>query len=158
MANLISAGLLMCRWHDEQLEYFLVHPGGPFFKNKDAGTWTIPKGLPNEGEELLNAAIREFTEETGLTSQEPYAPIGQIKQKRGKIVHAWTFIGAWNEEGGIKSNLFSIEWPPRSGKMQSFPEQDKGAWMNMDRAKEAMITEQTPFLERAREVHLAARK
>jgi predicted NUDIX family NTP pyrophosphohydrolase len=147
MAALISAGLMMCRFKNGRLEFFLVHPGGPFFKNKDAGVWGIPKGLPEPGEDLLKTAIREFEEETGIAPAGPYAPLGAIKQKRGKIVHAWTFIGSWEPHNGIKSNTFSIEWPPHSGKFQVFPEQDKAAWMDLDHATSAIIPEQIPFLQ-----------
>jgi predicted NUDIX family NTP pyrophosphohydrolase len=145
MAQLIAAGLLMFRRNPE-LEFFLVHPGGPFFKNKDKGVWSIPKGLPDQGEELLDTAVREFTEETGLKSSPPYFPLGQIQQKAGKIVHAWAFEGSWDPQTGIKSNTFKIEWPPRSGRFQEFPEQEKAEWMTIERASVAMIPEQLPLL------------
>src|SRR5688572_17502083 len=135
MATLKSAGLLMCRWYDGLLEYFLVHPGGPFFKNKDAGAWSIPKGLPDEGEEMLKAAIREFIEETGINPTPPYYELSPIKQKNGKTVFAWTFLGDWDATTGIKSNLFKLEWPPKSGKFQEFPEQDRAAWMDLEKAR-----------------------
>ena len=150
-----SAGLLMCRRHQDDVQFFLVHPGGPFFRNKDAGVWSIPKGLPEPGEDLLQAAIREFEEETGIKSRAPYAPIGVIKQRGGKIVHAWTFLGEWEPEDGIQSNTFTIEWPPRSGKQAAFPEQDKAAWMDFGQAKKAIIPQQVPFLENSRNIHLA---
>jgi len=149
MAAHLAAGLLMCRWNNQGLEYFLVHPGGPFFKNKDLGAWSIPKGLPDPGELLLDTAIREFHEETGITAKGPYYEIGTIRQKGGKIVHAWTFIGEWNPDDGIVCNTFTIEWPPRSGKFQEFPEQDKAAWMSYEKASDYLIKEQVPFLARA---------
>jgi predicted NUDIX family NTP pyrophosphohydrolase len=145
MAQLIAAGLVMFR-RKAEIEFFLVHPGGPFFKNKDKGVWSIPKGIPDEKEELLHAAIREFKEETGLESTPPYIPLGHIRQKAGKIVHAWAFEGDWDSKQGITSNTFRIEWPPRSGKFQEFPEQEKAEWMTIERATEAMIPEQLPLL------------
>jgi predicted NUDIX family NTP pyrophosphohydrolase len=144
-----SAGLLMCRKSDQQLEFFLVHPGGPFFKNKTAGVWSIPKGLPEGNEDLLSAAQREFQEETGLSSKPPFFPLGSIQQKGGKIVHAWAFFGEWNPDDGIHSNTFSIEWPPKSGRMQEFPEQDQAAWLNFDDARARINPAQVPLLERA---------
>src|SRR5687768_17509367 len=121
MPKLVACGLLMCRRQNGILQYFLVHPGGPFFKNKDAGVWSIPKGIPDEGEDHLAAAIREFMEETALEPQPPYHPLPHVQQKGGKTVYAWTFLGEWDESQGIKSNTFSLEWPPKSGKFQEFP-------------------------------------
>ena len=140
----------MCRWEGKNLEYFLVHPGGPFFKNKEAGVWSIPKGIPEEGENLLDAATREFEEETGIKPSPPYYALASIKQKNGKTVHAWAFVGSWNPESGIQSNLFALEWPPRSGRFQEFPEQDKGAWLDFDRARLAINPAQVPLLEEAK--------
>jgi predicted NUDIX family NTP pyrophosphohydrolase len=128
----LAAGLLMFRVKENNYEFFVTHPGGPFFKNKDTGVWSIPKGLPEPGEEILSAAIREFTEETGLVANSPYYPLGTIKQKGGKSVHAWAFSGDWDETKPIKSNTFKIEWPPKSGKQQEFPEQDAGAWCSYE--------------------------
>jgi predicted NUDIX family NTP pyrophosphohydrolase len=154
MASLIAAGLLMCKWDDDELLYFLVHPGGPFYMKKDEGVWSIPKGLPEATEDLLSTAQREFHEETGLTSHPPYFPLGTITQKAGKIVHAWTFKGDWDPATGITCNTFTIEWPPRSGKMKEYPEQDRAAWMNFEKASRAIVREQIPLLERAKEIHL----
>src|SRR5687767_12697521 len=109
-----SAGLLMYRWANEELEFFLVHPGGPFFKNKDLGVWSIPKGLPENGEDLLHTAQREFKEETGLDANPPFHALGTVQQKAGKIVHAWAFEGEWDSANGITCNSFKIEWPPKS--------------------------------------------
>jgi predicted NUDIX family NTP pyrophosphohydrolase len=152
MASLVAAGLLMCKWEHDKLLYFLVHPGGPFFARKDKGVWTIPKGLPENEEELLATATREFNEETGIVPTGPYYPLGSITQKRGKIVHAWAFIGDWDPASGITCNSFTIEWPPKSGKMKEFPEQDRGEWMDLEKATASMITEQIPFLERAKKI------
>jgi predicted NUDIX family NTP pyrophosphohydrolase len=148
MAANISAGLLMYR-NVQEPEFFLVHPGGPFFKTKELGVWSIPKGLPDGSEDLLATAQREFKEETGLTPVPPYHPLGTIKQKGGKIVHAWAFAGEWDPVRGITCNSFKIEWPPRSGRFQEFPEQDKAAWMNLEQARSHIIPEQIPFLEQA---------
>lgn len=142
----------MCRFNNGELEYFLVHPGGPFFKNKDLNTWSIPKGLPEDGEDLLTAAQREFREETGLLASPPFYALDSIKQKGGKTVFAWCFLGEWDPAQGIVSNTFELEWPPRSGRRQVFPEQDKAAWMNLERANMAIIEGQRPFLEKARHV------
>src|SRR4051812_24164328 len=117
----VAAGLLMYRINNGTIEFFLVHPGGPFFKNKDKGHWSIPKGIPNEGEDLLAAAQREFTEETGLISKEPYTSLGTATQKSGKTIHAWAFAGDWDESAGIISNTFELEWPPKSRRIQNFP-------------------------------------
>jgi predicted NUDIX family NTP pyrophosphohydrolase len=153
MAASIAAGLLMCRQSSGDIEYFLVHPGGPFFKNKNEGFWTIPKGLPETAEDLLIAAQREFNEETGIHSTPPFHPLGTVKQKGGKIVHAWSFLGDWNPTDGIIANTFKMEWPPRSGKFQEFPEQDRAEWMNYERAIQFIVPEQIPFLDRARKIH-----
>jgi predicted NUDIX family NTP pyrophosphohydrolase len=155
MTKLVSSGLLMCRWNNGGLEYFLVHPGGPFFKNKDIGVWSIPKGLPEENEDLLVTAIREFTEETGIIPTPPYYPLSTVQQKGGKQVHAWTFIGEWNSEQAIVSNTFQLEWPPRSGKYAAFPEQDKAAWMDLSQAKLSINPAQVTFLEEAKKIHEA---
>lgn len=148
----IAAGLLMCRFENNTLQYFLVHPGGPFFKNKDEGVWSIPKGIPEStDEDLLRVAIREFEEETGIIPSGEYVPIGIIKQKGGKTVHAWTFLGEWSPSAGIKSNKFSMEWPPRSGKFSEFPEMDKAEWLTYEDAVKKINPGQVPFLDRARE-------
>jgi predicted NUDIX family NTP pyrophosphohydrolase len=148
MAAHLSAGLLMCRFQSE-LEFFLVHPGGPFFKNKELGVWSIPKGLPDGDEELLMTAQREFKEETGITPVPPFYPLGSIQQKAGKIVHAWAFAGKWDPADGIYCNTFTLEWPPKSGKIQEFPEQDKAEWMSYSKAATHINPAQLPLLERA---------
>jgi predicted NUDIX family NTP pyrophosphohydrolase len=146
----ISAGLLMFVDAGERgVEVLLVHPGGPFFRNKDLGAWTIPKGLPEPGEELRAAAIREFTEETGLPVREPLHPLGEIRQKGGKVVHAWAFAGDPLPAGfQPRSNSFEIEWPPRSGRRQSFPEVDRAELFPLDAARARINPAQLPFLER----------
>jgi predicted NUDIX family NTP pyrophosphohydrolase len=149
-----AAGLLMCRLCAGDLQYFLVHPGGPYFMNKDVGVWSIPKGIPEGTEQLAETAKREFFEETGILPQPPFFELGSIKQKGGKIVHAWAFAGSWNPERGIHCNTFILEWPPRSGKNVEFPEVDKAKWFDYVTAVRMIIPEQAPFLERA-EAHKA---
>ena len=152
MARNISAGLLMCRLASGEPQYFLVHPGGPYFQKKDAGVWTIPKGLPNENEPLLGTAQREFLEETGIRPSPPFSDLGAIKQKGGKHVYAWAFIGQWDPGTGITCNEFMLEWPPRSGKKVPFPEVDRAGWFTYEEALVKIIREQIPLLERARDV------
>lgn len=142
----------MCRKKDNALQFFLVHPGGPFYATKDKGVWSIPKGLPNEGEELLSTAQREFQEETGLVAKPPFHELGYIRQKGGKIVHAWAFAGEWDPNNGIRSNTFKIEWPPQSGEFRDFPEQDRAEWMTIEMARESINPAQIQFLERALEL------
>lgn len=141
----------MYRLREGDTEYFLVHPGGPYFVKKDVGFWSIPKGLPERGEDLLQTACREFFEETGIQPSPPYHPLGTVRQKAGKVVHAWAFNGAWEPSSGITCNDFTIEWPPRSGKAATFQEVDKAAWMNFDQAMKMINTEQRPFIQRLRD-------
>jgi predicted NUDIX family NTP pyrophosphohydrolase len=144
----ISAGLMMYRRRDENpIEIFLVHPGGPFWKNKDNGAWTIPKGEVDPGEDLLAAAIREFQEETGFTATEPFVSLGQIRQKSGKTVHAWAFAGD-QDPTRIQSNTFEIEWPPKSGRRQQFPEVDRADFFALSAAHEKILPSERPLLER----------
>ncbi|MFD0750134.1 NUDIX domain-containing protein [Mucilaginibacter calamicampi] len=128
-----SAGILLYRNINSQLEVFLVHPGGPFFKNKDAGAWSIPKGEFLDDEDPLQAAKREFLEETGQQVEGDFIKLSPIKLKSGKIVHAWAVEGDI-DDNIIVSNTFEIEWPPRSGKMASFPEVDRAGWFGVDEA------------------------
>src|SRR2546423_3951782 len=117
-----SAGLLMFRKRNSVIEVLLVHPGGPFFRNKDAGAWTIPKGEATDGEDLLTRARIEFEEELGVAAQGKWIELGCVKQKGGKTVHAWAFEGDLAPGHKVRSNTFEVEWPPRSGKRQEFPE------------------------------------
>jgi len=153
MNHHIAAGLLMCSVSEGIVHYFLVHPGGPFYAKKDAGVWTIPKGLPEEEEDLMDTARREFLEETGITPGPPFHDIGTVKQKGGKVVHAWSFLGDWDPDKGITCNTFILEWPPRSGKMAEFPEMNKAKWMDYAEATRMINPAQIPFLDRAKEIY-----
>lgn len=143
-----SAGLLMYRRRGEAIEVFLVHPGGPFYARKDDGVWSVPKGELSEGEEPLAAAIREFEEETGIHPAGPFEPLGEVRQRGGKIVEAWAFAGNWNERQPIHSNTFMMEWPPRSGRMQEFPEIDRAAFFDLPTARQKINPAQAAFLDR----------
>lgn len=149
MTKKTSAGILLYRRRENALEVFLVHPGGPFWAKKDLGAWSIPKGEIGDGEDPLNAARREFTEETSFIVQGPFQPIGELKQKSGKVVMAWAAEGDC-DPAQLRSNLFSMEWPPRSGKQAEFPEADRGGWFLLDEAREKIHPGQAEFLERLR--------
>ncbi len=143
-----SAGILLYRRRSHAPEVLLVHPGGPFFVTKDAGAWSIPKGEYESGEDPLAAALREFHEEIGCApgSGEPRY-LGQVKQASGKIVSAWAIEGDCDADA-IHSNLFSLEWPPRSGKMKEFPEVDRAGWFTLDAARQKVNPAQCAFLDR----------
>src|SRR5579871_282475 len=141
-----SAGLLMYRRALGIVEVFLVHPGGPYWSKKNEGSWTIPKGEYETGEEPLSAAIREFQEETGFKVSEPLITLGSVQQKTGKIVVAWAFEGNC-EPADLVSNTCEIEWPPRSGKKLVIPEVDRCDWFSLDRARKVIRNEQTPLLD-----------
>jgi predicted NUDIX family NTP pyrophosphohydrolase len=141
-----SAGLLLYRFQNQSLEVLLVHPGGPFWKNKEWGAWSIPKGEIEENEELLKAAARETREETGMSVDiNNPIPLNPVKQKSGKIIYAWANEANFEIEE-IKSNLFEMEWPPKSGKKAFFPEVDKAAWLNLDDAEKKIVSGQLPLL------------
>ncbi len=150
---IISAGLLMCRKKSRELEFFLVHPGGPFFAKKNEGTWSIPKGLAESDEEIILTAEREFFEETGIKPCPPFHALGSIKLKSGKLVYAWSFMGDWDPDQGIVSNLCEIEWPPLSKKYIDIPEVDKAEWMSFEKAVKMIHPLQIPFLTKAREIY-----
>jgi predicted NUDIX family NTP pyrophosphohydrolase len=143
----ISAGLLMYRDADKRLEVLLVHPGGPYWQRKDNGAWTIPRGQVELEEDHLTAAIREFTEETGWQPQGPYLPLGEVRPRSGKTIHAWAFRGSYDPRS-IRSNLFEIEWPPKSGRRQQFPEIDRAGFFTIAEAQNKMIVSELPFLDR----------
>lgn len=142
-----SAGLLLYRKRGTSFEIFLVHPGGPFWAKKDLGAWSIPKGEYQDGEEALDAARREFMEETGFAAPANAVALGEVKQAGGKIVMAWAAEGDCDPERMV-SNVCSIEWPPRSGRMIEIPEADRGGWFALDEARERILKSQQPFLER----------
>jgi predicted NUDIX family NTP pyrophosphohydrolase len=134
------------------LQVFLVHPGGPFWEKKDLGAWSIPKGEYTPEEDPLSAALREFHEETGLRPSGPFAPLTPLKQPSGKIIQAWAFEGDFDPKS-IKSNTFSMEWPPRSGKQQEFPEIDRGEWFDMEEAAQKIQPGQMGFLVELSRIH-----
>ena len=142
----VSAGILMYRTESGRLEVLLVHPGGPFWTNKDAGAWTIPKGEVDQGEDLLACARREFQEELGTPADGDFLPLGQIKQKAGKIVHAWAVQGDL-DTAAVRSNTFKVQWPPSSGQWRTFPEVDKAEWFDPATAREKINPAQIPFLD-----------
>ena len=143
----ISAGILMFRRRGDKIEFLLAHPGGPLFVHKDNGHWTIPKGEAVPGEDLLSRARIEFAEEVGLEPKGPYLPLGTIKQKGGKIVHAWAVEGDLPPDFVQCSNTFQLEWPPRSGQMQSFPEIDRAEFFAEKLARKKIKPTQAPFLD-----------
>jgi predicted NUDIX family NTP pyrophosphohydrolase len=147
---MISAGLLMFRRSGDDLEVFLVHPGGPYFRNKDEGAWTIPKGEAGEGEDLLTRARIEFAEELGIAApaEAKWIELGSVQQKGGKTVHAWAFEGDCPSDFVAAPNSFEIEWPPRSGRMQTFPEIDRVEFFAVDKAKEKINQAQAVLLDR----------
>jgi predicted NUDIX family NTP pyrophosphohydrolase len=143
-----SAGLIMFRWIAGHLEVFLVHPGGPFWAKKDSGVWSIPKGEYSGDEVPLAAALREFEEETGLTLPSPgeLIPLEDIQQPGGKIVTAWGFEGDC-EASKVRSNTFSMEWPPKSGSIREFPEIDRAEWFSIKAARSKLLKGQLGFLD-----------
>ncbi len=145
-----SAGLLMFRLNAGEPEFLLVHPGGPFWKNKDRGAWTIPKGEIQPGEQPLTAAQREFEEELGFKAEGRFLELRAVRQKGGKTVHAWAFEGDCNPVQ-IRSNTFKLELPPGSGRIYEFPEVDRAEFFNFNAAKEKINLAQVAFLQELRE-------
>ena len=142
-----SAGLLMFRRVNSGVDVFLVHPGGPFWQKKDLGSWSIPKGEYAGGEAPLEAAKREFEEETGIKPEGEFISLDEIKQPSGKVITVWALEGDCSAEE-IRSNTFSMEWPPKSGKMQQFPEVDRANWFSLEEARSRIVKGQTGFLDR----------
>ncbi len=142
-----SAGLLMWRRHDSRVEVLLVHPGGPFFVSKDTGVWSIPKGEYEPDEAPLEAARREFEEETGFRAAGDFQPLGETRLKSGKVILVWAFEGD-ADVGRLRSNHFSMEWPPNSGKQGEFPEVDRAEWFSFDAARKKIHPAQVFFLDR----------
>jgi predicted NUDIX family NTP pyrophosphohydrolase len=143
-----SAGLLMFRRTPAgEVEVLLAHPGGPYWRNKDAGAWSLPKGEYEDPEEPLAAALREWREETGFDATPPYLPLGEAKLKSGKRITAWAFEGDC-DPSALAGNTFEIEWPPKSGRMQSFPEVDRVQWFDLNEARERIHAAQSAFIDR----------
>jgi|SRR5450432_2655560 predicted NUDIX family NTP pyrophosphohydrolase len=141
-----SAGILLFRKNKKQLEVLLAHPGGPFWKNKDEGAWSIPKGEFTDDEDALDAAKREFKEETGFNCDGDFIELSAVKLASGKFVYAWA-LEQDIDAGKIKSNAFEIEWPPKSKKIQSFPEIDKAEWFSLAEAKQKINAKQSAFID-----------
>ncbi len=147
-----SAGILLYRKTGDKMQVFLVHPGGPFFKNKDLGAWSIPKGEFLDDADALAAAKREFEEETGKAIGGDFIELKPVRQKSGKTVHAWAIESDINHET-ITSNLFEMEWPPKSGKKQSFPEIDRAGWFEVAEAKLKINGAQAAFIDELTKIH-----
>ena len=141
-----SAGVLMYRRREGRLEVLLAHPGGPYWVKKDEGAWTIPKGLIEPGEEALDAARREFREEMGFEAEGDLRPLEPLRQPSGKVVHAWAVEGDC-DAANVRSNEYQVEWPPRSGKMRTYPEVDRAAWYGLEEARVRILRGQRPFLD-----------
>jgi predicted NUDIX family NTP pyrophosphohydrolase len=148
-----SAGILLYRRAPGGLEVLLVHPGGPFWARKDAGAWSIPKGEQSPEEAAVDAARREFEEETGTAAPAAHAlvDLGEVRQKSGKRVQAWAGEGDLDADA-VRSTSFDLEWPPRSGRMQSFPEVDRAAWFGLDEARARLLPAQAPLIDRLAEL------
>jgi predicted NUDIX family NTP pyrophosphohydrolase len=141
-----SAGLLMYRRREGSWEVLLVHPGGPFWARKDEGAWTIPKGEIEEGEDAFAAARREFEEETGCKPEGEFRPLSPVRLKSRKTVRAWAFEGDW-DPGMLTSMIFTVEWPPHSGKIREYPEADAAGWFSLEEAREKIQAGQMGFIE-----------
>lgn len=142
-----SGGILLFRRPAGRLQVMLVHPGGPYWENKDAGVWSIPKGLFEENEAPLEAARREFAEETGFDAEGEFISLGELVQPSRKVVHAWALEGDL-DTAKIMSNTFSLEWPPKSGRIEHYPEIDRGQWFDIDEARKKITRGQLGFIER----------
>jgi predicted NUDIX family NTP pyrophosphohydrolase len=152
-----STGILWYRFQNKAMEVFLVHPGGPFWRNKNDSTWSIPKGEFEEGEDPLHAAKREMQEETGINADatglrtSEFIELNPVRQKSGKIVYAWAAKGDF-DTSELTSNLFELEWPPKSGKKATFPEVDKGEWFTIKEAKKRILSYQLPLITQLEEL------
>ncbi|MGV8082771.1 MAG: NUDIX domain-containing protein [Coriobacteriia bacterium] len=146
----LSAGILLYRFRKDVLEVLLVHPGGPLYARKDDGVWSIPKGEYLEGEEPLHAALRELAEETGLSASPPFLALTPRRQPSGKVVSAWAAesgAGIGGDTPALRSNTFSMEWPPKSGKVAEFPEVDRAEWFDTETAKRKLLSGQAGFVD-----------
>jgi predicted NUDIX family NTP pyrophosphohydrolase len=146
-----SAGILMYKHHGLEILVLLVHPGGPYWRNKDAGAWSIPKGERNHGEDAETTARREFAEEVGMMPACPLSPLGRIRQRGGKQVEAFALQGEFDVDR-LSSDTFEMEWPPHSGKKQSFPEVDRAAWFSLAEAREMINAGQRALIDRLEEL------
>ena len=155
MAKQVSAGLLLYRRRGDGIEVFLAHPGGPFWTRRDDGVWTLPKGILDPGEDPLAAALREFREETGIAPRGPFVPLGSVRQKAGKTVHAWAWEGD-ADAAGITSNRSRTEWPRGSGRWVEYPEVDRCAWFTPDAARRKLNPAQAELVTRLEELLRAA--
>ncbi|HKE62608.1 MAG TPA: NUDIX domain-containing protein [Nitrospira sp.] len=151
MAKKLSAGILLYRKRDGALEVFLVHPGGPFWAKKDDGAWSIPKGEYGEGEDPLAVAKREFYEETGSQVSGDYLSLTPLRQPSGKMITAWAVEGEV-DPASLRSNTFSMEWPPKSGKLEEFPEVDRGMWCDLATAHRKLLVGQRPLLNQLQQL------
>lgn len=142
----VSAGLLLFRRRGDGFEVLLGHMGGPFWEKKDAGAWSIPKGLPEPGEDLLAAARREVAEETGLTPEGPFLPLTPVRQAGGKVVHAWA-VEADADPARLRGNSIRVEWPKGSGRWRSYPEIDRAAWLTPEAARARIVRGQVPLID-----------
>ena len=147
----VSAGMLLFRRNGGGLELFLAHPGGPFWNRREDASWTIPKGMVEDGEDPFDAAQREFVEETGIRPIPPFLPLGSIRQKAGKTVHAWAWEGD-ADPNGITSNSTSVEWPRGSGRWQTYPEVDRAAWFDPSTARGKINAAQAELIDRLQEL------
>lgn len=147
----VSAGILLYRIRNRRPEFFLVHPGGPFFVRKDDGHWTVPKGEFPAQEAPLDAAVREFEEETGYRPSGDFISLGPVVQKGGKKVLCWAVAGELDADA-VRSNMFELEWPPSSGKKKEFPEVDRGGWFGLAEARKKINAAQVPLLEELAEI------
>jgi predicted NUDIX family NTP pyrophosphohydrolase len=147
-----SAGIVLYRRHQGTLEVFLVHPGGPYWARKDLGAWSIPKGEYEPEEPALQAAQREFQEETGTAVYGPFVALAPVRQPSGKIITAWAAEGDL-DPAALRSNSFELEWPPKSGRTLSFPEVDRGAWFSLTEAHDKIVPGQRPLLHNLAQLH-----
>lgn len=155
MAPKLSAGILLYRLRDGQVEVLLIHPGGPLWANKDEAAWSVPKGEYEPGEDPLTAAVREFREETGFDLEGPYAPLHPVKQGSGKVLSVWAVRGD-ADASAMRSNTFTLEWPPKSGRYREFPEADRAAWFDLAMARLKLLPGQRPLLDQLE--HLLERR
>lgn len=145
--SVCSYGILLFQRTEDGLRILLAHPGGPFWAGRDDGAWSIPKGLPEQGEIGLETARREFWEETGFAVEGRFIPLGELKQPSGKIIHAWALEHGLDVTR-IRSNTFSLEWPRRSGNIREYPEIDEGRWFSLEEARQKITAGQSRFLDR----------